>query len=139
MEAFSYLTLTLPVLTYRAIALVMLWSNVWLILLPLISFAFRLLKYVSNWLQWFITTGYQEKFSEELAPIRTWCGQRLDVILPAPIRGMTKFILKGDNKVSYYYSRLQQRKILILSHRHNNTGLSTKIMNPKQYFTDTFL
>ena len=84
----------------RAIALVMLWSNVWLILLPLISFAFRLVKYIANWLQWFITTGCQEKFSDELEPIKTWCGQRLDVIVPTPIRGMTKFILKGDNKVS---------------------------------------
>lgn len=87
-------------LTYRAIALVMLWSNVWLILLPLISFAFRLIKYIAEWIRWFVTTGYQERFSDELEPAREWLGQRLDVIIPMPVRGMIKFVLKGDNKVT---------------------------------------
>ena len=78
----------------------LLWSNVWLFLLPLISLAFKLVKMLVEWV-WSATNRYREKLlqSEEIEPMRQWCMQRLDVMVPAPVRGMVKFMLKGDNKV----------------------------------------
>lgn len=88
--------------------LVMLWSNVWLILLPLISFVFRLLKYAIEWVQWFVTSGYQEVASQELESVRVWCEQRLEVLLPTPFRGVISMLLKGDNRVQFQQQCYQQ-------------------------------
>lgn len=84
----------------RAIVLVLLWSNEWLLLLPLISLAYRVVKKFVKWL-WMAACGYKEKMysREELEPIRVWCMQRLDVIVPSPVRGMTRFMQKGDTRV----------------------------------------
>ncbi|XP_067931613.1 transmembrane protein 245-like [Watersipora subatra] len=85
---------------FWSIVVVLLWKNMWLLLIPLISFAFRLVKMAVERV-WLATAVYRDWLfrSEEMEAMRTWWLQRIDVIVPAPIRGLTQFMLKGDKKV----------------------------------------
>lgn len=77
-----------------------LWSNVRLILLPFIFVLFRLLK----WVGWFVyesasKSDFYQQFRARVRPAEVWLRQRLEVIVPPPIRATLFIILKGDSKV----------------------------------------
>lgn len=95
------LTFVFRALRFRAIVLVIVWSNVRLILLPFIAFLYRLIKYLALKLRRFLFVDCYVKYKTGIESVNAYVRQRLEVIVPAPIRAITSVILRGDNKVCF--------------------------------------
>lgn len=86
--------------TCRSIALVLCWSNVWMFYLAPILLVFLLLKRSWNTIREYLAT-YMEKVLPRLKPYTVWCKERLEIMVPPPIRGTAQVVLHGDRKVNY--------------------------------------
>lgn len=71
--------------------------HAWILQLLPIPFAIYLIKLAVVWSgAW----AYLLEFSSLwYGRLKEWAGQRKDAIMPAPIRGMVKLVMRGDQKV----------------------------------------
>lgn len=86
------------------ILLTRVWMHAWILQLLPIPFAIYLIKLVVVWSgAWAYLLEFLAHWQERL---QEWAGQRKNAIMPAPIRGMVKLAIRGDQKVVNTFSVL---------------------------------